>query len=159
MAVQKTAREGVSWVDMHKLANRVMLAELKVGGLLVGEIDDMMAAGINGVFQPHGLGHLLGLDVHDVGAFLDHCPPRSTEPGLKSLRTSRILKAGMYMTIEPGCYFIDHLLNKALTDPVQKKFLVPEVIARFRNFGGVRIEDDVLITKSGVENFAIVPRT
>lgn len=114
---------------------------------------------VKGVFQPHGLGHLLGLDVHDVGAFLDHCPPRSTEPGLKSLRTSRILKAGMYMTIEPGCYFIDHLLNKALTDPIQKKFLVPTVIERFRNFGGVRIEDDVLITKTGVENFAIVPRT
>jgi len=159
MAVQNTAREGVSWVDMHKLANRVMLAELKKVGLVAGDVDDMMTAGINGVFQPHGLGHLIGLDVHDVGAFLDHCPPRSTEPGLKSLRTSRILKAGMYMTIEPGCYFIEHLLNKAMKDPVQKKFLVPEVISRFKNFGGVRIEDDVLITKTGVENFSIVPRT
>jgi len=63
------------------------------------------------------------------------------------------------MTIEPGCYFIEHLLNKAMKDPVQKKFLVPEVISRFKNFGGVRIEDDVLITKTGVENFSIVPRT
>lgn len=72
---------------------------------------------------------------------------------------SRTLKAGMYVTIEPGCYFIDHLLNQALADPVQNKFLVSEVIARFRNFGGVRIEDDVLITKTGCENFAIVPRT
>ncbi|KAG4069734.1 hypothetical protein HA402_008572 [Bradysia odoriphaga] len=159
MAVQNVARDGVSWVDMHKLANRVMLTELRTAGLLVGDIDDMMAAGINGIFQPHGLGHLLGLDVHDVGAFLPHCPPRSTELGLKSLRMSRTLKAGMYVTIEPGCYFIDHLLNKALVDPVQKKFLVPEVIARFRDFGGVRIEDDVLITETGVENFAIVPRT
>jgi len=159
LAVHKNARDGVSWVDMHKLANRVMLTELRAGGLLVGDIDDMMANGINGIFQPHGLGHLLGLDVHDVGAFLEHCPPRSTEPGLKSLRMSRTLIAGMYVTIEPGCYFINHLLNKALADPVQKKFLVPEVIARFRNFGGVRIEDDVLITKTGVENFAVVPRT
>lgn len=159
LAVQNTAREGVSWVDMHKLANRVMLTELKAAGLLVGEIDDMMAAGINGVFQPHGLGHLLGLEVHDVGAFLSHCPPRSTEPDLKSLRTSRTLIAGMYLTIEPGCYFIDHLLDKALADPVQKTFLVPQVIARFRNFGGVRIEDDVLVTKTGIENFAVVPRT
>lgn len=56
MAVQENAREGVSWVDMHKLANRVMLTQLRAGGLIVGEIDDMMAAGINGVFQPHGLG-------------------------------------------------------------------------------------------------------
>lgn len=159
MAVQNTARDGTSWVDMHKLANKVMLTELRTAGLVVGEIDDMMAAGINGIFQPHGLGHLLGLDVHDVGAFLPHCPPRSTELGLKSLRMSRTLKAGMYVTIEPGCYFIDHLLNKALNDPVQKKFLVADVISRFRNFGGVRIEDDVLVTETGVENFAIVPRT
>lgn len=100
LAVQNNARDGVSWVDMHKLANKVMLTELRTAGLVVGEIDDMMAAGINGIFQPHGLGHLLGLDVHDVGAFLPHCPPRSTEPGLKSLRMSRVLKAGMYMTIE-----------------------------------------------------------
>lgn len=65
-AVHENARDGVNWVDMHKLANRVLLEKLRDGGLLRGEIDDMMRAGINGVFQPHGLGHLIGLDVHDV---------------------------------------------------------------------------------------------
>lgn len=158
-AVMNAARDGVNWVDMHKLANRVLLSHLKAGGLLTGEIEAMMAAGINGIFQPHGLGHLLGLDVHDVGAYLDHCPKRPTDKGVTALRFARDLKAGMYLTVEPGCYFIDHLLDKALNDPVQKKFLVPEVIKRFRGFGGVRIEDDVLIKKDGCENFSIVPRT
>lgn len=159
LAVQREAREGKSWVDMHKLANRVLLTELRTIGIVTGDIDEMMRAGINGVFQPHGLGHLIGLDVHDVGGYLDTCPPKPTEPGITSLRFARDLKAGMYITIEPGCYFINHLLDKALKDPVQSKFFVPSVLERFRNFGGVRLEDDVLVTKTGVENFSVVPRT
>lgn len=158
-AVCATAKDGISWVEMHLLANRVMLQKLKDGGLLRGDVEDMIKAGLNAVFQPHGLGHLIGLDVHDVGGYLDHCPPRPTEPGVNRLRFARTLKAGMYVTIEPGCYFIDCLLDKAMSDPEQSKYLVPEVIERFRNFGGVRIEDDVLITKDGIENFTLVPRT
>jgi Xaa-Pro dipeptidase len=159
LAVQNTAKEGVSWVDMHLLANRVMLEKLKEGNLLKGDVDEMINAGINYVFQPHGLGHLIGLDVHDVGGYLSHCPERPSKPGFKSLRFARTLKENMYVTIEPGCYFIKPLLDKAFNDPEQSKFLVKENIERFYNFGGVRIEDDVLITKNGVENFSIVPRT
>lgn len=159
MAVQNAARDGVLWTDMHLLANRVLLEHLVRIGLLHGSIDDMMAAGINGVFQPHGLGHLIGLDVHDVGGYLDTCPPRPTAPGTTSLRFARRLLTGMYVTIEPGCYFIDHLLDGALADPAKAKFLVPEVLKRFRGFGGVRIEDDVLVTATGIENFTFVPRT
>ncbi|XP_037936724.1 xaa-Pro dipeptidase-like [Teleopsis dalmanni] len=158
-AVLNEAREGVCWVDMHKLANRVMLEKLKEGGMLKGNVDDMLAAGLAGTFQPHGLGHLLGLDVHDVGGYLEGQPKRPTEPWLKCLRFARILKAGMYLTVEPGCYFIDWLMDRALAEPELNKFLNVEVFERFRNFGGVRIEDDVLITKDGCENFAIVPRT
>lgn len=158
-AVQDTARDGVSWVEMHKLANREILAHLKNIGILTGDINDMMNAGINGIFQPHGLGHLIGLDVHDVGGYLDDCPPRPTENGVNRLRFARDLKAGMYVTIEPGCYFIDHLLDEALANPNQSKFFVPEVLKEYRGFGGVRIEDDVLVTKTGIENFSIVPRT
>lgn len=157
-AVQRAARPGVLWVDMHKLANRVLLEHLRTIGLVRGSIDAMMAAGVNGVFQPHGLGHLIGLDVHDVGAYLADCPPRPTEPGTTALRFARVLQAGMYVTIEPGCYFIDHLLDEALADAVKSEFLVAEVVARFRGFGGVRIEDDVLVTADGVENFTFVPR-
>lgn len=158
-AVLRVARPGVKWLDMHVLANRVVLEHLRTAGVIRGEIDAMMAAGINGVFQPHGLGHLLGLDVHDVGAYLEHCPPRPTEPGATSLRFARVLEAGMYVTIEPGCYFIDHLLDEALADEKKRVFLVEDVIRRFRGFGGVRIEDDVLVTETGVENFTFVPRS
>uniref|UniRef100_A0A182NND5 RAP domain-containing protein n=1 Tax=Anopheles dirus TaxID=7168 RepID=A0A182NND5_9DIPT len=158
-AVCGAAREGVSWVDMHLLANRVMLEELRKAELLRGDVDEMMEAGLNAIFQPHGLGHFLGLDVHDVGGYLPGCPERSTRAGVNRLRTARTLKAGMYLTIEPGCYFIEPLLNKAYTDPNLSKFLVKENLDRFRNFGGVRIEDDVLITKTGIDNFTLVPRT
>lgn len=159
VAVQKTAKEGVDWPEMHLLANRVMLQKLKEGGLLQGNVEAMIEAGLNYVFQPHGLGHLIGLDVHDVGGYLQHCPPKPSQPGPNRLRFARTLKTGMYVTIEPGCYFIAPLLKKAYSDPIQSKFLVKENLDRFWNFGGVRIEDDVLITKTGVENFAIVPRT
>ncbi|KFB43452.1 hypothetical protein ZHAS_00011270 [Anopheles sinensis] len=158
-AVCGAARQGVSWVDMHLLANRVMLEEMRKGQLLQGDIEEMMEAGLNAIFQPHGLGHFLGLDVHDVGGYLPHCPQRSTKAGINRLRTARTLKAGMYLTIEPGCYFIEPLLNKAYADPELSKFLVKENLDRFRNFGGVRIEDDVLITETGIENFTLVPRT
>lgn len=106
-AVMNAAKPGVLWTDMHLLSNRVMLEALKKGGLLRGDVDDMIKAGLNAVFQPHGLGHFLGLDVHDVGGYLPGCPPRSERPSLNKLRTARPLLAGMVLTIEPGCYFID----------------------------------------------------
>ena len=74
----------------------------------------MMAANLGGrVFQPHGLGHFIGIEVHDVGGYLPGNPERPKEAGLKGLRTSRILKENMAITIEPGCYFIDCLLDPA----------------------------------------------
>lgn len=92
---------------MHLLAERVILEELKAAGILIGEVDEMLEARIGAVFMPHGLGHFLGLDVHDVGGYLGDAVARSTLPGLKSLRTTRLLKERMVITIEPGCYFID----------------------------------------------------
>lgn len=146
-------------MDMHLLANRVLLQKLRDGGLLHGEVEDMMAAGLNAIFQPHGLGHLVGLDVHDVGGYLEDCPPRPTTLGVTKLRFARVLKAGMVLTVEPGCYFIDCLLDRALATPELAKFINADVLKRFRNFGGVRIEDDCFITKDSCENMTIVPRT
>ena len=103
---------GVSWVDMHLLANRVMLEGMKESGLLQGNVDDMMKANLAATFQPHGLGHFLGLDVHDVGGYLEGHPARPEPAGLKSLRTARCLQAGMVLTVEPGCYFIDRVSYK-----------------------------------------------
>jgi len=158
-AVMKTCKAGVEWTDMHLLAERTMLGCLLKGGLLQGSLDEMMEVHLGAIFQPHGLGHFMGCDVHDVGGYLSFCPPRSDRPGLKSLRTARTLKEGMVLTIEPGCYFNDALLEKAKQDPKQSKFLVWSVIDRFRGSGGIRIEDDVVITKAGCENLTKVPRT
>ncbi|XP_971576.3 xaa-Pro dipeptidase isoform X2 [Tribolium castaneum] len=160
LAVFNAAKPGASWGDMHVLANRTLLEELKKGGLLKGDVDAMVTAGLGAIFQPHGLGHLLGLDVHDVGGYITGQPGRRTEPrGIDKLRTNRVLQERMVFTIEPGCYFVDILLDEALTSPKLAQFLVPDVIERFRGFGGVRIEDDVLITKDGVVNLTKVPRT
>ena len=158
-AVMSQVKPGVSWVDMHLLAERVQLEELKKHNLLQGDINEMMKHNLGAIFMPGGLGHFMGCDVHDVGGYLESCPPRRTEPGLKSLRTTRVLEAGMVLTIEPGIYFIESQLDKALNDPKLSTFLVKENIERFRNFGGVRIEDDIAITKNGMELLTDVPRT
>lgn len=157
-AVLAACKPGTHWPDMHRLAERVILQELVVIGVLQGDVDEMMNVRMGANFMPHGLGHLLGLDVHDV-----HGYPQGTEriqqPGLRSLRTVRNLEERMVLTIEPGIYFIDHLLNQALKNPEQAKFLVQEGIDRFRGFGGVRIEDDIAITADGAELLTCVPRT
>ncbi|XP_050677461.1 xaa-Pro dipeptidase [Leptidea sinapis] len=157
-AVIREATPGVKWTDMHLTANRAMLQHLKEGGLLKGDVEDMINHGVNAILQPHGLGHLIGLDVHDVGGYLPHCPPRPDGP-LGRLRTARVLQSTMLLTIEPGCYFIDKLLDRAQADPKLSRFFNWERVNSFRGFGGVRIEDDVLITDDGVENLTFVPRT
>lgn len=92
---------------MHILANKVMLKELCAINLLHGDIDEMYEAGLAAIFQPHGLGHHLGIDVHDVGGYLEGHPERPKHPGVSALRTARSLEVGMALTVEPGCYFIE----------------------------------------------------
>jgi Xaa-Pro dipeptidase len=118
----------------------------------------MMAVNLGATFMPHGLGHFLGIDTHDVGGYPTGYT-RPTEAGYASLRTVRPLAAGNFITVEPGCYFIDILLDAALADPVKSAFLVRDVVERFRGTGGVRIEDDVLVTADGCENLTRAPRT
>ena len=95
--------------------------------------------------------------MHDVGGFLAGAV-RQKGPGIEYLRTSRQLIAGMVLTVEPGCYFNDPILDAALASEKQAKFIDAEVLKQFRGFGGVRLEDDVLVTEAGVENLTIVPR-
>ena len=92
-AVLTSAKAGVAWPDMHLLANREVLLSLLEAGILKGDIDDMMAVNLAGrVFQPHGLGHFMGMDVHDVGGYLEGHPDRRQGPGLRNLRTARVLQ-------------------------------------------------------------------
>ncbi len=156
-AVQAAMRPGVPWPDMHRLAERTIAERLEEAGLLRGSVDELMANHVPALFMPHGLGHFMGLDVHDVGGYPEGVS-RIDEPGIRSLRTGRKLEAGMVITVEPGVYFIDALLEPALADPRTSRFLVPDVVARFRRFGGVRIEDDVVVTPRGSENLTHVPR-
>uniref|UniRef100_A0A069DU71 Xaa-Pro dipeptidase n=1 Tax=Panstrongylus megistus TaxID=65343 RepID=A0A069DU71_9HEMI len=158
-AVINSARPGVSWVDMHILANKVMLAKLTEAGILNGNVDEMIEAGLSGILQPHGLGHLLGIDVHDVGGYLSNTPQRPKQSYLKNLRTARVLEEGIVLTIEPGCYFIEPLLDKALADENLSKFINKDEITKYRGFGGVRIEDVVVITKTGCIVLSPLPRS
>ncbi|XP_059680823.1 xaa-Pro dipeptidase isoform X2 [Gavia stellata] len=157
-AVMNAVKPGVAWPDMHRLADRVHLEELTKIGILKGNVDDMVKVHLGAIFMPHGLGHLLGIDVHDVGGYPEGVE-RIDLPGLRSLRTARSLEQGMVLTIEPGIYFIDHLLDQALRDPAQSCFINNDVLQRFRGFGGVRIEDDIAVTASGMELLTCVPRT
>ncbi|MCL7045934.1 hypothetical protein MKW94_008125, partial [Papaver nudicaule] len=150
-------KPGVNWVDMHKLAEKTILEALKDGGILIGDVHDMMSERIGAVFMPHGLGHLLGIDTHDPGGYPKEIE-RPKEPGLKSLRTARDLNEGMVITVEPGCYFIDALLVPAMESSITSKFFNRKEIERFKTFGGVRIESDLYITFNGANNLTNCPR-
>jgi len=113
---------------------------------------------VGALFMPHGLGHFLGIDTHDVGGYPAGIL-RSSLPGLKSLRTGRVLQEGMVLTVEPGLYFIKEVLEEALANPDKAKYIQADEVRRFFDFGGVRLEDDVVVTASGVENLTRVPRT
>jgi Xaa-Pro dipeptidase len=133
------------------------------GNVNVKTVEELVEMRLGAVFMPHGLGHLIGIDTHDVGGYLkDQTPDRSVLPGLKSLRTARIMQPNMTMTVEPGCYFIDPLLDEALAEDVDNplsNYLHKERLAEFRGMGGVRLEDVVGITTEGVENYTNCPRT
>ena len=157
--IMEAMRPGVSWPDMHRLMWRVTLERLVSFGVLQGDVDEMLDAELGAVFIPCGLGHLIGCDTHDVGGYLPGHPPRIGEPGIKALRTARILEEGMVLTVEPGLYFIDHTIEKALADERQSKFFVLDRLAEFRSFGGVRLEDVVAVTADGIVNYTLTPRT
>jgi Xaa-Pro dipeptidase len=149
-AVQRAMKPGVLWPEMHRLAERVIAERLHDIGLIKGSIDELMAQHIPALFMPHGLGHLMGLDVHDPGGYPEGVS-RIDEPGIRSLRCGRKLEEGMVITVEPGIYFIDAVLEPALQNPAISHLLVPDKVAQFRSFGGVRIEDTVVVTENGCE--------
>ncbi|MCH8569092.1 MAG: aminopeptidase P family protein [Balneolales bacterium] len=151
------ARPGVKMEDLHLHACRVILDGLKRIGMLKGNISDMMEVNLFALFFPHGLGHFLGLDTHDVGGYLKGVEPID-RPGLRFLRARRTLEKGMVITIEPGLYIIPALIEPAFTDPVYKSFLQEDALRKQLGFGGIRIEDNLVITENGTDNLTTVPK-
>lgn len=143
--------------DLHILSARIMMQGLKDAGLVTGSIDDLMENDIFALFFPHGLGHFLGLDTHDVGGYPKGVD-RIERPGIKYLRMRRTLQPGMVLTIEPGLYFVPALLKPALKDDKASKFLNESKLKDMMDFGGVRIEDNLIITEDGYENLTTVPK-
>lgn len=147
-AVQYALKPGVNYSKMHVLAERIILEHLHAANIIHnGTIEEYQKVYLASVFMPHGLGHLVGLNVHDVGGLEDPAK-RAQTPGLAYLRLDRDLKAGMLLTVEPGCYFNEPTLRKAMANPEQSKYINKDVIKRFIGTGGVRIEGkhDVLIS-------------
>merc|ERR1719464_672128 len=131
-----------------------MLTEMRKDGLLVGEVEDMMAVNL----MHHFMFHALGIDVHDVGGYPVGVN-RKDDPSIKeNLRCGRDLKEGMVITVEPGFYFADFLMEELLADPERSKFVNAERLEELRPVGGVRIEDDVVITAGGCRVLTTVPR-
>ena len=146
---------GVSFRDLHDLSSRTLAAGLVDIGLLKGDVDEIVAEGAHGLFYTHGRGHPMGLDVHDLeGLGEDRVgyageATRSTQFGTKSLRFARELRPGYVMTIEPGLYFNGVLIDLWRSEGRFADFVDYDEAARWVGFGGVRIEDDVLITDDG----------
>ena len=154
LTVEK-ARPGLRWKDMHLDVCRLMTERLKDLGLMKGNTDDAVEAGAHAMFLQHGLGHMMGMDVHDMEnlgqnyvGFDDEVSP-STQFGTNSLRCGRGLQPGFVMTDEPGIYFIPVLIDKWKAEHMHTDFLNYDRIWQYRDFGGIRIEDDILITADG----------
>jgi Xaa-Pro dipeptidase len=158
---------GVSYRDCHLAAEREILKQLIRIGIVVGGsvdddqfLDELARVRLGATFFPHGLGHMIGCDTHDVAGYAEGTIPRSPEPGLVKLRTARYLEAGMILTVEPGCYFIPYLVDLALASDVLSKYLDRDVLNEYRNFGGIRLEDVVSVSPEGSppDNLTTCPR-
>lgn len=146
---------GKKWMDMHLDVCRLMTDRLKDLGLMKGNTDDAVEAGAHAMFLQHGLGHMMGMDVHDMEGlgqvyvgFDDEVRP-STQFGTNCLRCGRRLQPGFVMTDEPGIYFIPALIDKWKAEGMHRDFLCYDKIEEYRDFGGIRLEDDILITDNG----------
>ncbi len=150
-------RPGVAYRDVHLNANRILLEGLRSLGLVHGDIESMVQEGVGGLFMPHGLGHAIGLDVHDMEDLGEQYVgyregmERSTQLGLKSLRLAKELETGHVLTVEPGCYFIPELIGKYRSEGIFAQYVNYSALDNYLDFGGVRIEDNVVITGSGHE--------
>ena len=151
----KATRPGMSNRDLHFMACKIITTEMKNLGLMKGDVDEAVNAGAHALFMPHGLGHLMGLDVHDMEALGENFigynddVKRSEQFGTAFLRFALPYKPGHVFTVEPGCYFIPELIEKWKAEGKLKEFINYSKIDAYMSIGGIRIEDNVLITEKG----------
>jgi Xaa-Pro aminopeptidase len=151
----KMIRPGIKYKTIHLAAAKIIATGLKELGLMKGDLDAAVEAGAHALFFPHGLGHMMGLDVHDMEGLgedyvgYDENTKRSTQFGTAYLRLGKELETGNVLTVEPGCYFIPELIDLWKSEGKHTEFINYDKVEEYRDFGGVRIEDDVLVTKTG----------
>lgn len=163
----ETARPGITYREVHLGASRIILKGLSNLGLVHGDLEEMVAAGVQGLFMPHGLGHNMGLDAHDMedlGENLvgyDEDQTRSKQLGLGSLRMARRLRPGHVVSDEPGIYFIPALIEQWKREGHNAQYIDFAKLEDYYDFGGIRIEDDLLITENGARLLGAqrLPRT
>lgn len=150
-------KAGIQYKTIHLQAGRNIAEGLKSLGLMKGDLDEAVAAGAHALFFPHGLGHMIGLDVHDMEDLGEDLVgyreglERSTQFGLRSLRLGKELEVGNVVTVEPGIYFIPELIDQWQSENKFKDFINYEKVNTYRDFGGIRIEDNCLIKKDGYQ--------
>lgn len=153
----KALRPGLPYREVHLQAAEVIVDGLKDLGLMKGDKAEAVAAGAHALFFPHGLGHMMGLDVHDMEDLgEDHVGytdqiVRSTQVGLRNLRLGRALEAGFCLTVEPGIYFIPDLIDRWQADQTCAEFINFDRLEPYRRLGGIRLEDDYIITQDGAD--------
>ena len=158
----KLIKPGVLFRDIHLKACEVISNGLKEIGIMKGCIKSAVKSGVHALFMPHGLGHLMGMDDHDMEVFgednvgYDHEIQRSKQFGLSALRFAKRLKENHVVTVEPGIYFIPGLIQKWKDENKFTEFINYDKLEEYLNFGGIRIEDDILVTESG---FRILGKT
>ena len=154
--VLEVAKPGVKYQDVHFAVCRLMTERLKELGLMKGDTEEAVRAGAHAMFLPHGLGHMMGMDVHDMEGlgqiyvgFDDETRPNLEQFGTNCLRMGRKLEPGFVVTDEPGIYFIPHLIDLWRKEGHCAEFLCFDKLDAYKDFGGIRIEDDLLITNDG----------
>ena len=151
----KVIKPGVEFRNVHRLACTVLASGLKELGLMKGDVDDAVNNGAHTLFFQCGLGHMLGLDVHDMEGlgeeYVGYTETIRRNPafGWKSLRLGKELEAGFVITVEPGIYFIPELIKRWKAENKNSEYINYDMVTKFEDFGGVRIEDDVLVTENG----------
>lgn len=154
LAAVNALRPGIPYMEVYELTARTLVEGMKGLGLMKGNADDAVREGAHALFYPHGLGHMMGLDVHDMENLGEvwvgyNGQPKSTQFGRKSLRLAIPLEPNFVLTVEPGIYFIPELIDRWKGEKNFADFINYDKVEEYRHFGGIRNEEDYLITADG----------